>query len=177
MKKKIKKILLIVLGLWVLFSVGSWVYYEIIISDREYAEKFGITRNGMDPKIYYGEDFKGKKLKAFNPTFDAPTQIRERSDINYGALLFDEWKNKSYNPKGYVILEQNYNSETGYSSYKSRKPLYLVEENLYNEFKKYRRTGNLINSKLGKDVWNQMVECEVSKAETCRLTLKESLIQ
>jgi len=44
-------------------------------------------------------------------------------------------------------------------------------------FKKYRKTGNLINSKLGQDIRSQMAECKASKAETCRLTLNESLIQ
>ena len=173
MKKKIKKILLILFGVWAIWNIGSWIYVSSL-SDKEYEEKFGITRDGELTDKYYEETFGTKKD---GTPVGSPTEIRERSDTNYGALLFDEWKNKSYNPNGYVILEQNYNSETGYSSYKSRKPLYLVEENLYNEFKKYRRTGNLINSKLGKDVWNQMMECKDSKAETCRLTLKESLIQ
>ena len=173
MKKKIKKILLILFGVWATWFIGSWIYVSSL-SDKEYEEKFGVTRDGELTDKTYEEHFGTKKD---GTPLDAPTEIRERSDTNYGALLFDEWKNKSYNPKGYVISEQNYNSETGYSSYKSRKPLYLVEENLYNEFKKYRKTGNLINSKLGQDVWNQMMECKDSKAETCRLTLNESLIQ
>ena len=116
----------------------------------------------------------GKKDRVVE--FTKPTIVKEQKYYSYMGAFFKEWTTKDYNPLGYK-WSYSIEKETGYLEYKESGPLFILEEDLYNEFKKYANFDALVTSKLFFDIQNQMEECQDDKEVKCNLRLKSYLIQ